>query len=1127
MNVFSVSSWQVFMCLGVLLGQGNCCNHGWLRFGNNCYKIFQNSALTSSISRLKCYTEGAELISLSSFDVWNFFSTHVEHLDIDHIWVGLRLFLNSSLVWDDGTPANDQRWVTAGTDMKHRAFLSRTYDPLSCYAYNKSNKTVTSDWCFYRYSYACVRNLTIDITNEQCSLLFGQHSFTGESTGHCIFKYPTPAMFSQRDEKCGVKSGTFIDLDELLRDGLTNFHEKQMLTNDGSKYWTAMTMHNGELYSWGNGEILDPELKENLPFHNGSGDCVTVQFNFSDTLEVHLHQTDCSEENYVLCSALSPLQTATLPPTTTAKMLLCPRGHNWKVLAQSDYCYWETSYETSKMSWDEARVFCSAFGGNLASFHNMDEERVGLSFQYGSLNHPYWIGLSLDPDTGDYRWSDGSPLDYQNWAPGHPDDKDKTLKCVAMDAKNKHWVSSLCGVRSWFVCKAPKQVNLTTPVLPTKIPLTACEGGTRSHHFDSHCYFVHNETYSWHRARQYCEDKGYSIASVHNTDELEFLLKLVYEEHNSGSLQLWIGLNSLTSDTFEWEDGTPVDFTFWNDGQPKDYKLKKCANMHYIDAVWQLENCNVRLSFICKRRHNTAHTVPVKPTKPVPLTGNCKKGWVPHHDTCYLVVGARHQERANWSEAVANCNARGGYLVSIRHYEDQTFLAYLLQDLKDDAWIGLVDVIVSGAYYWIDNSELIYTNWAPGEPSFKAMKENCVKMVYNDRKSGVWKDDNCSKKLPYICYMRKDPKLPDPGYQRGIGCLHPEGWLRLDTQCFKLFTAPLLSWVEAERNCRRHGAHLISVSDFSVQTVAAFLGAEIHSSIWTGLQYHKKNQKFWWLNGASMTTSMWAVDEPATAQLNSEELNCFESTFSGHWKTGNCSETLPYICQISTVKPSIVKRYAGNCPNTSNLWLSTDSSYCYIADPEDKTDAYTALSRCLMFGSNLISLHNLEEVPLLKKSLPAEIKSFYIGLMKTSEDSFRWTDSSPVDFVNWAPGQPENSTEECVEAFGDDLKWKVVPCAHAKNFVCASKKDHEINSPESSGLQSESPASVSTAALCGIIFFLTLAVLVVAAAVFYYKPLGKSRFRIFQKQSQSMSFENALYSVNTANLEFQKEDSGL
>ncbi|KAG8170402.1 hypothetical protein JTE90_023274, partial [Oedothorax gibbosus] len=124
-------------------------------------------------------------------------------------------------------------------------------------------------------------------------------------------------------------------------------------------------------------------------------------------------------------------------------------------------------------------------------------------------------------------------------------------------------------------------------------------------------------------------------------------------------------------------------------------------------------------------------------------------------DRCYLPVGYVEKEKRNWTEASSFCESQGGQLVSIRDRREQAFLSYLMQGLEGDAWIGLHDTISSGRYYWLDDSDIRYTNWALGEPSFFGIQEDCVKMVYDSLDSGEWKDDVCNKKLAFICYADK------------------------------------------------------------------------------------------------------------------------------------------------------------------------------------------------------------------------------------------------------------------------------------------------------------------------------------------------------------------------------------
>jgi RHS repeat-associated protein len=77
----------------------------------------------------------------------------------------------------------------------------------------------------------------------------------------------------------------------------------------------------------------------------------------------------------------------------------------------------------SAMSWTEANDFARSIGGSLVSIESAAENAfIANSF---SIAEDYWIGLTsrngdwTDPET--WTWSDGTPLVYQNWRAGQPD----------------------------------------------------------------------------------------------------------------------------------------------------------------------------------------------------------------------------------------------------------------------------------------------------------------------------------------------------------------------------------------------------------------------------------------------------------------------------------------------------------------------------------------------------------------------------------------------------------------------------------------------------------------------------------------------------------------------------------
>lgn len=70
-------------------------------------------------------------------------------------------------------------------------------------------------------------------------------------------------------------------------------------------------------------------------------------------------------------------------------------------------------------------------------------------------------------------------------------------------------------------------------------------------------------------------------------------------------------------------------------------------------------------------------------------------------------------------------------------------------------WIGLSRKIDShdDSFYWVDGSDLSFTNWASGEPS--STNENCTEFVM--RTGGKWNDLRCTVHKPFICGKKLNP----------------------------------------------------------------------------------------------------------------------------------------------------------------------------------------------------------------------------------------------------------------------------------------------------------------------------------------------------------------------------------
>jgi len=83
------------------------------------------------------------------------------------------------------------------------------------------------------------------------------------------------------------------------------------------------------------------------------------------------------------------------------------------------------SYSKTGTTWPQAQAQCETWGGNLASLHGAGQAgaiKTDAVKTCGGIK-PFWIGMTDKDFGGSFRWEDGSPVDWTNWAKNEPDSK--------------------------------------------------------------------------------------------------------------------------------------------------------------------------------------------------------------------------------------------------------------------------------------------------------------------------------------------------------------------------------------------------------------------------------------------------------------------------------------------------------------------------------------------------------------------------------------------------------------------------------------------------------------------------------------------------------------------------------
>ncbi|XP_043825132.1 LOW QUALITY PROTEIN: macrophage mannose receptor 1 [Dromiciops gliroides] len=1063
------------------------CPSQWWPYAGHCYKInrelkIQKDALTA------CRKEGGDLASIHSIEEFDFIFSQLGYDNSDILWIGLNdLRIQMYFEWSDGTPVTFTKWLPGEPSHAN----NRQED---CVVMKGKNAYWADHPCESHFGYICkskpLSKPPVVEEEQGCKKGWKRHGLYCYMIGQTLFNIcrSKPDLLNQKAYLATVE-------DRYEQAFLTSF----VGLRPEKYFWIGLSdVENKGTFKWTIDEIVQFTHWNSLMPGRKTG-CVAMKTGIAGGLWDVLK---CEEKAKFVCKHWGRGVTPPPVPTTTPASK-CPDG--WISSNKINMCF--KVFDKSKYhkkTWFDARDFCRAIGGDLASITSK-EDQVTIWQNIGTSNYHdvFWLGLTIANTDEGFTWSDGSLVTYENWSYGEPNNYDNIEFCGELKADpSMRWNDINCELLRNWICHIRKGDELKPEPTPSpeSNPSVTEDGWVI---YKDYQYYFSKEKSTMEDARAFCKKNFGDIVTITGESEKKFLWR--YVSKLDVETTYFIGLLLSLDKKFIWMDGSKVNYVSWAPGEPNFANDdENCVVLYSSSGLWNDINCGFPNAFICQR-HNSSINTTASPT-PAPLPGGCRGGWTFFQNKCYKAFGFKGEERKSWQNARKDCQSFGGNLVSIHSGKEQAFLTTLLRESTHDSWIGMNDINSENKFLWTNGRGVQYTNWAKGFPAGRRSllsyeDVDCVVTVGGTSlEAGKWIDEICENEKGYICQSDSDPSLPH-SVTPASGDFKPFG-----DSSYSIMTMKM-TWKDAAEYCKDKSSQIASILD---PYINAFVWLEMqkhNEPIWIGLNSNLTQGEYAWIDKWRMRYTNWGAGEP---QVKS---GCVYMDLEGFWKTSPCNETYQFLCKKSDVKPATEPpQLPGRCPDSEqNAWIPFHR-HCYYIESSSSRSWGQALLECSRMGASLVSIESaVESMFLTYKVEPLKSKTnFWIGMLRNVEGNWLWINNDAVSFVNWKTGEPSSDrNEDCVELYSSNGLWNNLYCSSYKGYICKREKIVDAEPTQALAKTNAGPETRKASRShnsTGVIVVVVLLIMTGAAgaAYFFYK---KRQVQV----PQEANFDNTLY----------------
>uniref|UniRef100_A0A8C3H2D1 Uncharacterized protein n=1 Tax=Corvus moneduloides TaxID=1196302 RepID=A0A8C3H2D1_CORMO len=572
--------WHLYIyCYLIYLPEYKTTADGWVIYKDKLY-YFSDEQVSMEKAQEICRKNSADLAVVNSNSERRFLKRSFGSRPAGY-FIGLRVSLDKTFSWMDGTPVTYVAWAPnepnfANNEENCVVMLSEhgLWNDVNCGSANKfvcekHNSSVHStfasplpprgcpeSWMFFNNkvcqqisSVNCVKNLTWHSARDVCFKLGGNlASIPNEEVQAFLFyhlKYAT--------------TNVWIGMNDINQ-------ESTFLWTDGSTVSYTNWVHAHHLLT---------------AFCNGCAssllqtDCVFIMKS-----DGKWRDDSCDNKRGYVCQMNSLPSQPEVPSTNPASGFTHYGGSSYSIIS-------------SEMQWKEARKNCQDKSAELASIADAYIHSF-LWIQMLTYGKPVWIGLNGNLTGGYYKWTNNWKTRYTKWAAGEPKENSA---CVYLDLDGT-WKTASCNESYFSVCMISDEIAPTDPAeLPGDCPeADELQAWTPYH---DHCYYFEASAgRTWALASLECAHLGATLVSVESMDESHFLTHKIQPLGNKVG-GFWIGLYQNVEGQWLWLDNAVLDFVNWEE---KEFSVERqCVEITAPSGYWDKSYCYSEKGFICKK----------------------------------------------------------------------------------------------------------------------------------------------------------------------------------------------------------------------------------------------------------------------------------------------------------------------------------------------------------------------------------------------------------------------------------------------------------------------------------------------------------------------------------------------